>query len=192
LKSLHRYSSHYSNSNVDNNVNCITAVHFTSKYSNKTPNYLPIAVEILSLYRLCKTIHLPERQCYTDHVGLRTVTVRIFAKFFSKEHWTQPENFILLMQRSSLLVTLVLRKIKLPLCTPRRHWGISPLIPNFGNGESVWTDSRHTILSQGNEPRYPLNRRMDGPQRRCGRFWEEKDILTLPGIEPRIVRSVVY
>jgi len=34
-------------------------------------------------------------------------------------------------------------------------------------------------------PYYPLDRRLGGPQNRSGRGGEEKNSLSLPGIEPR-------
>jgi hypothetical protein len=40
------------------------------------------------------------------------------------------------------------------------------------------------------EHRYPLNRMLDGAQRRCERCEEEKKLLPLPGFEPRIVQLV--
>ena len=39
----------------------------------------------------------------------------------------------------------------------------------------------------GKEPRYPLNRSLDGTQSGSGRFGEQKNLLPLPAIEPRIV-----
>jgi hypothetical protein len=40
-------------------------------------------------------------------------------------------------------------------------------------------------LLQAKTSRYPLDRKLDGPQRRSGRCGEEKNLLHLPGIEPR-------
>jgi hypothetical protein len=39
-------------------------------------------------------------------------------------------------------------------------------------------------LPQGKSPRYPLDRRLDGPQNRSGRGGEEKNSQLPPGIEP--------
>jgi hypothetical protein len=41
-----------------------------------------------------------------------------------------------------------------------------------------------SLYSQGNGPRYPLNRRLGGPQNRSGLGGEEKNSQTLPGLEP--------
>jgi len=40
-------------------------------------------------------------------------------------------------------------------------------------------------LSQGKDPRFPLDRRLDGPQSQFGRGGEEKNSLPLLGIEPQ-------
>jgi hypothetical protein len=48
----------------------------------------------------------------------------------------------------------------------------------LGGGE--WSASR-----PGRFPRYPLDRRLGGPQSRSGRCGEEKNLLPLPGIELR-------
>jgi len=44
-----------------------------------------------------------------------------------------------------------------------------------------------SALSPGREPRYPLNIRLDGPQRMSGRFGEEKNLLLPSGFEPRTI-----
>jgi len=36
------------------------------------------------------------------------------------------------------------------------------------------------------QPWYLLNRRLDGPQSQSGHFREDRNLLPLPGIEPRI------
>jgi len=38
------------------------------------------------------------------------------------------------------------------------------------------------------EPRYPLNRRLGGPQSRYGRFGEKTNFLHMLGFEPRFVQ----
>jgi hypothetical protein len=40
---------------------------------------------------------------------------------------------------------------------------------------------------RGKSRRYPLDRRLRGPQSRCRRYGEEKHLLLLPGIEPRLL-----
>jgi hypothetical protein len=42
----------------------------------------------------------------------------------------------------------------------------------------------------GKEPRYPLYRRLGGPQSRSGRGGEEKNSQPLPGLEPPIIQPV--
>jgi hypothetical protein len=46
-------------------------------------------------------------------------------------------------------------------------------------------------LPWGKSPRYPLDRRLGGPQRGSGRCGEEKN-LALPGIEPRPYSPSLY
>jgi len=40
------------------------------------------------------------------------------------------------------------------------------------------------IYSQGKSPRYPLDRRLGGPQNRSGQGGKEKNSQSQPGIEP--------
>jgi hypothetical protein len=40
-------------------------------------------------------------------------------------------------------------------------------------------------LSPRKEPRYPLDRRLGGPQSRCGHCGEKKNLMSLPGIKPQ-------
>jgi hypothetical protein len=44
---------------------------------------------------------------------------------------------------------------------------------------------------QEESPRYPLNRRLSGPQSRSGRGGEEKNSQILPGLELSFIKSVV-
>ena len=41
-------------------------------------------------------------------------------------------------------------------------------------GGDEWSSSRPGRFTAGKEPRYTLNCRLGGPQRRSGRFWEER------------------
>jgi hypothetical protein len=42
------------------------------------------------------------------------------------------------------------------------------------------------VLPSGKEPRYPLDTRLGGPQRRSGRCGEEKNSKSVTGLEPPI------
>jgi hypothetical protein len=42
-------------------------------------------------------------------------------------------------------------------------------------------------LTLETEPRYPLNSRLGGPQRRSGHYGEEENLLPTTGIEPRFL-----
>jgi hypothetical protein len=41
------------------------------------------------------------------------------------------------------------------------------------------------LYPRGKDPRYPLERRLDGPQSRSGHRGYKKNLLALPGIESR-------
>jgi hypothetical protein len=47
------------------------------------------------------------------------------------------------------------------------------------------------LYPQGKNPRYPLDRRLGGPQSRSGRGVEEKNSQPLPGFEPLVIQPVV-
>ena len=51
-----------------------------------------------------------------------------------------------------------------------------------------WLNSSPGHFTRGNERRYLFNRRLSGPQRRSGRFGEDKNLLPLQGFEPRTVQ----
>jgi hypothetical protein len=48
--------------------------------------------------------------------------------------------------------------------------------------------SRSNRFTSRKEPRYPLDKRLGGPQSRCGRFAEQTNLLPLLGLEPRFVQ----
>jgi hypothetical protein len=58
----------------------------------------------------------------------------------------------------------------------------------IGGGES--SGSRPIRFSHGENPRYPLNRRLDGPQKHSGHYGEEHKLLPLLGFETPIVHPV--
>jgi len=64
--------------------------------------------------------------------------------------------------------------------------GIAPRILDVGTRRRRWVVSfaLWPLYPPGNNPRYPLDRRLDGPQRRSGRYGEEKIFQLPPGIEP--------
>jgi hypothetical protein len=66
----------------------------------------------------------------------------------------------------------------------RRYNSFSFLTSALDGGE--WATSRlGRALSRGKDPRYPLYRRLGGPQSRSGHRGYRKNPLLLPGIEPR-------
>lgn len=50
-----------------------------------------------------------------------------------------------------------------------------------------WSTLSSGRFRPGNELRQPLNRRLGGPQGRCGRFEEDENICSLTGFESRRV-----
>ena len=86
-------------------------------------------------------------------------------------------------------------KANLFLCTTWKHIrGIEVQLHSFvplalNLCSSAFSASRFRRLVPGKEPRYPLNRGLDGPQGLSRRFWEEENLL-LPGIEPLIVQRI--
>jgi hypothetical protein len=55
-----------------------------------------------------------------------------------------------------------------------------------------WSASRHCLFSSGKDPRYPLDRRLGGPQSRSGLCGEEWNFLPLPGIDPWPSSPLLY
>jgi hypothetical protein len=85
---------------------------------------------------------------------------------------------------------------KFSLSTPWRYIGgvevyvhVS-LTSALDGGE--WLTSRPGRFIPGKEPLYPWNRRLGEPQSRSGRFGEEKNPMSLPGLEPRSVSRPCY
>jgi len=72
----------------------------------------------------------------------------------------------------------------------RRCEGIAPLILYLGTicRWVVYVTPR--LLYPRENRRHSLISRVDGLQRRCGSFREEKHFLALPGIDPRIAQPV--
>jgi hypothetical protein len=68
-------------------------------------------------------------------------------------------------------------------------WGIGVLGSlSWPRHRGEWSASRLDRFTPEKNPRYPLGRRLDWPQRRSGRLAEDKN-LALPGIEPQAPAS---
>jgi hypothetical protein len=67
---------------------------------------------------------------------------------------------------------------------------VAHILKNSTLDGGEWSTSHPGRFNPINELRYPFNRRMGGSQSRSGRFREQKNILFLPGFEPRIVELV--
>jgi hypothetical protein len=55
-----------------------------------------------------------------------------------------------------------------------------------------WSTSLPGHFSPGVETRYPLNKKLDGPQRRSARLGEEINLLPLPDFERRFAQRIRY
>jgi hypothetical protein len=86
-------------------------------------------------------------------------------------------------------------KLKFSLSTPRRHkgrvqvWIHSFLTLVLDGGE--WLTSRPGRFTLGEERRHPLNTRLAGPRSGPDVFGVEKNVLHLPGFEPRTIQPIV-
>jgi hypothetical protein len=69
--------------------------------------------------------------------------------------------------------------------------GIAPSIFDLGTRwRGMVSFTLRMFYPQGNNPWYPLYRRIGGPKRRSGRGGEEKNSQSLPGIEPSIIEPI--
>jgi hypothetical protein len=67
----------------------------------------------------------------------------------------------------------------------KTYWGVEVLAVPSQQTEVSGQFHTHAALPRGNSSRYPLDRRLCGPQSRSERCGVEKDLLPLPGTEPR-------
>ena len=76
-----------------------------------------------------------------------------------------------------------IKMVKLPLSTLRRH---------IGGIEMAVCGRHHTpaAVPPGKKHRYRLNTRLGGPHSRSERFGKDKNLVSLPAFEPRIVQPV--
>jgi hypothetical protein len=113
---------------------------------------------------------------------------------FSVQH-CMPITLFLSFENASLVSKV---KVK-SLCfnwAPRHEgvWGsegIAPRILTTAINGGEWSASRPCrFYPQGKSPRYPLDRRLGGPQSRSGRGGEEKNSQPLPELEPSIIKPI--
>jgi hypothetical protein len=89
--------------------------------------------------------------------------------------------------------------MKLSLCFTKHHpmkicWGSEGIAPRILNLGTLWrlvVSFTPRPLYPRNPPRYPLNRKLGGPQSKFGRSGEEKKPLLLSGIEPHSLVSIL-
>jgi len=66
--------------------------------------------------------------------------------------------------------------------------GINPLILNFGARWRSVINITPRLLHPQKEPDYPVQRRVGGRQSQAGHFEGDKNLLALPGFEPRTIQ----
>jgi hypothetical protein len=89
-------------------------------------------------------------------------------------------------------------KIKLSLCLINQAlWhedirGSGGITPPFLTSALVVSFTPQALCRRGNCHRYPLGRRLGGPQSRSGSYGVKKNFFSLPGIEPRPSSPSLY
>jgi len=70
----------------------------------------------------------------------------------------------------------------------KKYWGSGGIAPHILDVGTTWrwvvSFTPRPLYTQGKSPRYPLDRRLGGPQSRSGHGGEEKNSQPPPGIEP--------
>jgi hypothetical protein len=74
--------------------------------------------------------------------------------------------------------------------TYRERRRVSPLILNLDTRHRWVVNCTPRPLCPQERTPFTMNRRLAGPQSRCGRFGNELNLMPLPGFEPRIVQPV--
>jgi hypothetical protein len=78
----------------------------------------------------------------------------------------------------------------------KMHWvngDVASCIINLGTGwRLVVSFTPRPFYPRGKSPRYPLDRRLGGPQNRSGRGGEKKKIPATAGIRTAVVQPVAY
>ena len=87
------------------------------------------------------------------------------------------------------------KKVEISMSQQWRQEGGSRVItpPNLTSTPDVgeWLVSCPGRFTTWKEPYYPLNRGLGEPQRRSTPFGEDKNVMTLPGLESRIVQFAI-
>jgi hypothetical protein len=76
----------------------------------------------------------------------------------------------------------------------KAYWGSGSIAPRILDLGTKWkwvvSFTPRPFYPQGKSPKYALDRRLGGPQRRSGRGGEEKNSQPLPGLVPPIIQPV--
>jgi hypothetical protein len=121
--------------------------------------------------------------CQTIDASLAGANWKLLCEMRQVIKWSELPHFTFWLSHSDPRFALLNTKVNLSLSTPLGGYGgTAPLIRN--------PSLRRWWVAHLNPrpiyPRHPLTRRLGGPQRRCGRFGEDRNFLPLPGIEPRL------
>ena len=92
--------------------------------------------------------------------------------------------------RARVLAQIRTRQEVKPLRTPLLYIIEVPLFLTSALDGDEWSTSRSTCLTPGKGPKYSLNRRLSVPHSRSELFGEDKNLLPLPGFEPRTVQLI--
>jgi hypothetical protein len=72
----------------------------------------------------------------------------------------------------------------------KAYWGSSGIAPRILHPCIRWGE--YSTSCSEKEPPYPFSMGLTGPQNRCGRFGEKKNLLLLSHFEPWMVKTVPY
>jgi len=76
----------------------------------------------------------------------------------------------------------------------KAYWGVEAWLHAFLTSaiDGVVSFMPQPLYPQGKETLYPLDKRLDGPQNRCGRGGEEKNCQPPPELEPPIIPALYH
>jgi hypothetical protein len=119
---------------------------------------------------------------------IKKLTVSLLSFRWCKKFWEELHAWL-------PWITDIYVKVKVFMClTKRRHamktcWGSGGIAPCIINLVARWrwvvSFTPRRLYPRGENRRYPLVRRLGGPQSQFGRGGKEKNFQPLPGIEPR-------
>jgi hypothetical protein len=150
-------------------------------YGFTTCHYMPV-IELPEMFLVIR-VTLPHVLCTINMYGtVWAATHRPANQPFCRSWW----NLLFLRKHSiaqghtlcSIPCKLLTWRVKLPLCTPWRYKGVEAQLYSFLTSaldRSEWSALDPVRFIPGEECRYPLNKRLFGPQSRCRWFGWDKN-----------------